>query len=39
VKNAAVRTINRTALALISFNALFAAVFVVQLVGAAQILS
>ena len=39
MKNATARSIRRTALALISFNALFAAAFVMQLVSAAQILS
>ncbi len=39
VENATVHSIRRTALALISFNALFAAAFVMQLVSAAQILS
>jgi hypothetical protein len=39
VRNATARTINRSALALISFNALFAAAFVLQLVSAAQVLS
>ena len=38
MKNATVRTISRTALALISFNALFATAFAIQLISAVQIL-